>query len=229
MIPSASRGNERRSCSYTGVSVESTARISRCVNPGCFSEKGTVPRKSRNCSQHVFFTKFFQPNAQVSLIRHAAIIPEWEKADGKSREAKRKISRSVVLLFLRRKFVVRFRAKIRGKPQQPRFQSVAHGPQHFRASLAQTLFRGLRDRVQHGLRMLPQGRRRSQQPGIRSIFQPRFIGSMASSFDFFSCSIHTFFSDSRCDSHCSSSGPNSDCRCTVACSTPCIMRSSIVF
>src|ERR1700733_13156659 len=79
------------------------------------------------------------------------------------------------LLLLRRKFVVRFRAKIRGKPQQPRFQCIAHAPQHFRASLAQTLFRGFRDRVQHSLRMLPQGRRRSQQPGIRSIFQPRLV------------------------------------------------------
>src|SRR5271154_1502683 len=53
--------------------------------------------------------------------------------------------------------------------------------------------------------------------------------SIASSFDFFSCSIHCFFSDSRLDSHCSISGPNCDCRCTVACSTPSIMRSSTVF
>src|SRR5271155_1516881 len=97
-----------------------------------------------------------------------------KKPTGKATRRKQN-QRKEVLLLLRRKFVVRFRAKIRGKPQQPRFQSVAHRPQHFRASFAQTLLRGLRNRIQHSPRMLPQGRRRSQQPGIRSIFQPRLV------------------------------------------------------
>src|SRR5271156_4287902 len=51
--------------------------------------EGNRSQKIAELLQHVFFTKFFQPNAQVSLIRHVAIIPEWEKADGKSRESKR--------------------------------------------------------------------------------------------------------------------------------------------
>src|SRR5580658_7413891 len=64
------------------------ANFQMCESRLLFGE-GNRPQKIAELLQHVLFTKFFQPNAQVSLIRHAAIIPEWEKADGKSREAKR--------------------------------------------------------------------------------------------------------------------------------------------
>src|SRR5580698_3957825 len=60
--------------------------------PGLLLREGNCIQKIAELLQHVFFTKFFQPYAQVSLIRHAAIIPEWEKADGKSHKSKKEIS-----------------------------------------------------------------------------------------------------------------------------------------
>src|SRR5271156_191399 len=54
--------------------------------------EGNRPQKIAELLQHVLLAKFLQPNAQISLIRHAAIIPEWEKADGKSGSAQIEIT-----------------------------------------------------------------------------------------------------------------------------------------
>src|ERR1700722_4545384 len=61
--------------------------------------KGNRCQKIAEPLQHVFFTKFFQPKAQVSLVRHAAIIPEWERAEGKREASRRKIAVKRVISF----------------------------------------------------------------------------------------------------------------------------------
>ena len=53
--------------------------------------------------------------------------------------------------------------------------------------------------------------------------------SIDSSVDFFSRSIHSFFSASRFASHCSIIGISCDCKCTLACSTLSIIRVSMCF
>ena len=95
------------------------------------------------------------------------------------------------------------------------------------ASFAQALFRGLCDRIEHGLGMLPERRRGSQQPGIRSFSSRDLYCSMDSSVDFLSCFMPFLFLGLALRSPFFHQRAQLRLQVNVrACSTPCIICSS---
>src|ERR1700691_232914 len=191
--------------------------------------EGNRAQKFAEPLQQARFPKFLQPNAQIRLIRHGRYYTGVGKSRRENASHAAEDRKQPGYFFLGGNSSSASGPKSVESPSNRAFKVSPIDPSASEQVSRNRFSAALAIVSSTVCECCPKVVAEASSQEFEAFSNRVLYSSIASSFDLFSCSIHSFFSISRRDSHCSISGPSCDSRCTVACSTPCIMRSSIVF